>query len=375
MLLHVRRSRPPASIVVLSVALIALAACGGAAGDRAAPVGSAAADEQSAGSEPPGGDTTPEGEVTADGTQPPDTATPSGPEPWSAKPAVDPVGETIEGSLVTPDGRTRTYRLYVPASLPAGAAVPLLVGLHGGTGWGAQFQRSSGFDGIAEANGFLVVFPDGVGVGPTETLRTWNGGICCGPAARDDVDDVAFVSLLIDDVRGRYEVDPARIVAAGHSNGGVMSIRLACELSEKVVAVGFQAATMSIDSCDPPVPVSMLHLHGDADENVPPQGGRGTKGISGVEWRPAMDGLRSIAAADGCPDEPATVTDPDQPELTIQRWAPCADSTVVEYVLVPGADHAWMGADAGPRSPSGPPFAGFDSSAAIWAFLAAHPRG
>ena len=373
MLVGVRHPRPSAPILLFAFALVVTACGGTSTDDVAAPT--TTADPGGSGTTEPETDATPDDATPDDGTQPPGTASASSLEPWSAKPEVEPVGETIEGSLVTPDGRTRTYRLYVPASLPAGEPVPLLVGLHGGTGWGAQFQRSSGFDGIAEANGFLAVFPDGVGVGPTETTRTWNGGICCGPAARDDVDDVGFISLLIGDITARYDVDPGRVVAAGHSNGGVMSIRLACELSEQIGAVGFQAASMSIDSCDPPAPVSMLHLHGEADENVPPQGGKGTKGISGVDWRPALDGLRTIATADGCPDEPATVTVPDQPDLKIERWAPCDDGTVVEYVLVPGANHAWMGAEAGPLSPSGPPFAGFDSSAAIWAFLAEHPRG
>ena len=304
------------------------------------------------------------------GTQPPTTA--SDLEPWSASPAVEPVGQTIDGSMVTPDGRTRTWHLYVPTTLPADEPVPLLVGLHGGTGWGKQFQRSSGFDGIAEANGFLVVFADGVGVGPTETLRTWNGGGCCGPAMNDDVDDVAFISLLIDQLTSDHDIDPARIYAAGHSNGAVLSIRLACELADQIVAVGFQAGSMAIDDCDPVEPVSMLHLHGLADASVPVEGGVG-EGITKTNWNPVIDGLQELAAAEGCP-EPTTVTDPDQPELQIQRWSPCDDGTTIEYVLVPDANHAWMGASGGELSPSGTPFAGFDSSEAIWTFLAAHPR-
>lgn len=304
----------------------------------------------------------------------PSTSSAAAPAAWSAKPAVEPVGEVLDGSMVTPDGRTRTWHLYVPTTWPADEPVPLLVGLHGGTGWGDQFRRSSGFDGIAEANGFLAVFPDGVGVGPTETLRTWNGGVCCGPAARDNVDDVTFISLLIDQLTARYAIDPDRIVAAGHSNGAVLSIRLACELADQVVAVGFQAGTMEIDICAPAQPVSMLHIHGEADENMPPLGGEGSKGISGVAWNPALDGLHTIAAAQHCP-APQPVTDPVRPDLKIQRWSPCAAGTTIEYVLVPGADHAWMRTKL-LREPdrTGASPAGFESSEAIWAFLAAHPR-
>ena len=75
---------------------------------------------------------------------------------------VTPTGRTTDESVTTPDGRTRTYHVHVPDTLPPGA-VPLLVALHGGTGSGPQFERTSGFDGIADAQGFIVVYPDGVG--------------------------------------------------------------------------------------------------------------------------------------------------------------------------------------------------------------------
>jgi hypothetical protein len=183
--------------------------------------------------------------------------------------------------------------------------------------------------------------------------------------------------LLTMDLSGSMraaDIDPNRIVAAGHSNGAVLSIRLACELADQIVAVGFQAGTMEIDSSDPAVPVSMLHIHGKADENVPIAGGKGTKGISGVDWKPVIDGLRTIAAAQDCPP-PETVADPVRPELEIQRWAPCADDTTIELVVVPGADHAWMGTKLLRQpDPTGASFAGFESSEAIWSFLAAHPR-
>ena len=92
-------------------------------------------------------------------------------------------GETVDGQITTADGRVRTYHLYVPGG-PADEPAPLLIALHGGTGSGTQFRRNSGLDALADEHGFLVVYPDGVGVGPRDSLRTWNGGYCCGPAAR-----------------------------------------------------------------------------------------------------------------------------------------------------------------------------------------------
>ena len=86
----------------------------------------------------------------------------------AVQPAVPPKSAVVDASIQTADGRVRTYHLYVPSGVQSGAitaTLPLLVALHGGLGNGKQFERTSGFDGIAEANNFLVVYPDGVGTG------------------------------------------------------------------------------------------------------------------------------------------------------------------------------------------------------------------
>ena len=93
---------------------------------------------------------------------------------------------TGDETLTTPDGRVRTYHVYVPASVANAGRVPLLLALHGGGGSGAQFERNSGFDALADANHFVVVYPDGTEIGGTSILASghvWNGGRCCGPAA------------------------------------------------------------------------------------------------------------------------------------------------------------------------------------------------
>jgi len=168
------------------------------------------------------------------------------------------VGEILDVAVSTPDGRTRTAHLYVPASL-SDEPVPLLVALHGGTGWGTQFEQTSGYDGLAEANGFLVVYPDGIGSGPNEDrFRTWNGGVCCGAAAAGDVDDVAFLRALVDKLSDAYAIDSERVYATGHSNGMIMSYRLVCEAADVFVAAAGQAGTLGVDGCSPSEPVSLL---------------------------------------------------------------------------------------------------------------------
>jgi len=312
------------------------------------------------------------------GSDPARTTTTTESTTTTAAPAVEPGGTTVDATLRTPDGRDRTYHLYIPAGVaaaPTGEPVPLLVALHGGTGSGTQFEKSSGFDGLAEANRFLVVYPDGVGTGADgATNRTWNGGRCCGVAAREAIDDVAFVGLLVDALAGQYPVDPARVYAAGHSNGGILAYRLACELSEVVVAVGVQSTSLEIDGCAPARPVSVLHIHGTADQNIPIDGGVGPRALSGVSFAVPVDGARTMADRDGCPDEPERSTDPANPDVTVDAWTPCDDGTEVRFVTVDGAPHSWMGPRRPGTRPNAEGYADLDASARIWTFLIGHPR-
>ncbi|MEQ1874435.1 MAG: PHB depolymerase family esterase [Ilumatobacteraceae bacterium] len=282
-------------------------------------------------------------------------------------------GVTIDGELETSDGRTRTYHLYVPSDLPAGP-VPFLIALHGGTGSGSQFQSNSGFDELAQANGFLVVFPDGVGLGRNEDrLRTWNGGYCCGTAAKREVDDVGFIDALIDVLADEYEIDPNRIFAAGHSNGGIMAYRLACELADRIAAIGLQAGSLGIDECSPSQPVSVLHLHGTADESHPIEGGVGSNSISDTDFRSAAYSVETAAVAMECTAAPNESVDATNADVAITSWADCADGVEVRLVAVAGASHAWMGHPATRLTTD--PYADLDASAVILEFLLNHPRG
>ena len=296
------------------------------------------------------------------------------------RPAVTPTGSRSVGSIRTADGRDRTYRLYVPSSLRPGQRVPLLVALHGGIGSAEQFETNSGFDGLAEANRFVVAYPDGIGARPDGSgPQTWNGGYCCGPAAREGVDDVAFVRQLLDGLRAELPVDPSRTFAAGHSNGAIMVYRLACELSDRIAAIGVQSGSLGVEPCTQSKPVSVLHLHGTADTNHPIDGGRGSglASAAGVVFRPARSAVDALAAANGCSGAPATQTDASNPDLTVSTWGPCGLGTEVRYVMVAGVTHAWMGHPGASRLASryvGDPYPDLDASRAIWSFLAAHPR-
>lgn len=287
-------------------------------------------------------------------------------------PAPTAAGTTSDLAIRTTDGRDRTAHVYVPAGLATDQRVPLLVALHGGTGWGKQFEHTSGYDRLADVHGFIVVYPDGIGIGPNaDQLRTWNGGVCCGPAARQGVDDVAFLKQLVTAISADHRIDNNRVVATGHSNGMIMAYRLLCEAADVFVAAAGQAGTLGVDDCHPSQPVSLRHIHGSADANLPIDGGRGSSSISGIDFPSPRAGIRTFAAADGCRRTPKTTT---KGLATTRAWGRCDGGTEIEFVTVDGANHAWMGAGDRVR-PNGPqPFAGYDSSASSWKFLAAHPR-
>jgi polyhydroxybutyrate depolymerase len=310
----------------------------------------------------------------------PPTAVPSSEyDPYdNANPATVAIGTVTDEWVTTPDGRRRHFRLYLPSGVAVGSdTVPLLVALHGGLGSSDQFAANSGFDELAESNGFIVVYPDGIRAVPDRPgLQTWNGGYCCGPAARQNVDDVGYVRFLIDLLTQRYPIDSSRIFAAGHSNGAIMAYRLACELSDRIVAIGVQAGSLGIDDCQPTEPVSVLHVHGLADTNHPIDGGRGT-GVSGVEFRSGRDAVRTMSMKFDCLATPSIRTMTSNEDVENLMWSGCEEGSRIELVTVAGASHAWMGhraATAGSAALVGEPYMDFDASRAIWSFLAGHSR-
>jgi len=291
------------------------------------------------------------------------------------EPAVNPVGRAT-GGTVTVSGAQRTYRLYVPASLAQNTPVPLLVALHGGLGSGQQFEQQSGFDGLAEANRFIVVYPNGTPTRPGSQELVWNAGTCCSVAeqGRENIDDVGFISALITQLETQYDIDNNRVFATGHSNGAMLAERLACQLASQIVAIGVQSGALTIGQCEPSKPVAALEIHGTDDQNVPINGGVGSKSLVQDDFPPPVDGLKTLAAQDGCP--PAATTSTDS-AVNFEIWHPCEAGTLVEWAKVTGANHAWMGHPASPaaeRLEGGAPYMGFDSSAAVWSFLSAHPR-
>ncbi|GAC1633149.1 MAG: hypothetical protein NVS9B10_28250 [Nevskia sp.] len=274
-------------------------------------------------------------------------------------------------------GRTRTYSLHVPSSV-AGRRDPLalVVALHGGGGNGDANEQQTGFNALADREGFIVVHPDGTG--PARLLLnafgkgrlyTWNAGSCCGYAVEHGIDDVAYLRALVKTLQQRYPIDPRRIYATGLSNGGMMSYRLACEASDVFAAIGVVSGAQTSAGCQPAQPVSVIHFHGTADQNVPLAGGIGAKALDKQAKPPVMDAINFWLRADGLAATPQISA---RGSIRKQVWSGGSGAEVVLY-LIDGGGHAWPGGKQ-MLAMLDKPAQDLAATPLIWEFFKAHPK-
>ncbi len=190
--------------------------------------------------------------------------------------AESPAGKSVEQSMRC-GGVERTYLVYAPPSLDRKKPVPLVIVLHGGFGSGkaTEFRLLGGrMDILADRDGFVVVYPDGTG-GPF--ARHWNDGRKGVDYAshKNNVDDVAFISGLVDRISTEYMIDPKRVYVTGMSNGAMMTHRLGIELSRKIAAIATVAGALPepLATRRPACPVPALIINGTADSMVGWKGG------------------------------------------------------------------------------------------------------
>jgi polyhydroxybutyrate depolymerase len=131
-------------------------------------------------------------------------------------------------------GLERSYVVHVPKSRDHAKPMPVVLALHGATMNGPMMAWFTDLNRKADEAGFLAVYPNGTG---RRSSLFWNGGDCCGSAMQNNVDDVAFINGVIDDLMKVYSVDARRIYATGMSNGGIMVYRLAAEISDRIAAI------------------------------------------------------------------------------------------------------------------------------------------
>jgi len=244
----------------------------------------------------------------------------------------------ISGTL-TIDGIPRTYMLNLPPDYYDAADFSLVIAMHGGGGDAAQFETASKLTEKADLFKFVVVYPEGVkSTGPLGA-RTWNAGGCCEYARDNNIDDVGFITQLIDALIASYKINPKKIYATGHSNGGMLAYRLACEVPDKVAAIATSACSMVVKQpCSPTRAVPVLHMHSVLDARIPYTGG---VGVSSAYFPPLDSILNVWSLNDACANVAEIITDDSSYKLT--QWSDCTDDVLIQYYLTQDGGHAWPG--------------------------------
>ena len=176
----------------------------------------------------------------------------------------------------------RSYILHVPSTYSSATAVPLMIALHGHSWTAARFRDTTQLDQVADSKNFIIAYPDGEG-------NMWNAGNCCSTLGTDDV---TLISGMIDSITSKYNIDKSRVWVLGHSNGAMMAYRAACEISEKITAIAVGAGTFAAFSCKPTKAVSVIEIHGTADQVL---------SIDGTIWGPSpLASAAKYAGYAGC---------------------------------------------------------------------------
>lgn len=199
----------------------------------------------------------------------------------------------VSSETVTFNGRTSN--LDVPASYSPDTPAPLIVLLHGYSSNGANTSLYFRLANIADEFGFFLLNPDGLADGNS---TGWNATDACCDFSPPAHDDSAFLRGLIETVSNQYAIDPRRIFITGHSNGGFMSYRMACDHADIVAAIASLAGATFNDpaSCNPSEPVHILQIHGTNDWTIKYAGGS----IGGAPYPSALGSVEIWNAYNNC---------------------------------------------------------------------------
>ncbi len=237
----------------------------------------------------------------------------------------------IQSGTLTHDGEVRDYFFYLPSDHNSTDKYPLVLNLHGRGSNAGQQQFLTDMNAVAEANGFITVNPDAIS-------NEWNLLVGLG-----GVDDVGFLSALIDKFVADFGADPNRVYSAGMSLGGFMSHTLACEITDKVAAIASVTGSMAapvFSNCTPTRPIPVMQMHGTADSVVQYTGA--------PEYAPIEDVVAFWVGHNNCPTTPeiASVPDNDMTDSTTAMKSTYSwgdDSSQVIFYRIEDGGHTWPG--------------------------------
>jgi polyhydroxybutyrate depolymerase len=286
---------------------------------------------------------------------------------WAQKPKLTLLPGDQQGSIVH-QGIRRHFLIHIPEKLAREKGLPLIFVLHGGGGTPLTVAKLTGFSQLGDSAGFIVVYPQAVN-------RHWNDGRAVKGfrSQRQGVDDVGFIAALIDTMVARFAVDRHRVYAAGISNGGMMCLRLGCELSFRLAAIASVAAALPeklARESKPVAPISVLMINGTEDPVVPYQGG----GVGLFAKRGRVISVEKTVdfwvKNNGCTAKPVA-TEPVNNELGRVKkrvYSGGRDGSEVVLYTIEGGGHIWPG---GERRPShfGTYSQDINATRVIWEFF------
>lgn len=253
------------------------------------------------------------------------------------------LGPGVNDVVVTGGGADHPVRIFVPSRL-ASIPAPVVIGWHGLGGDGAQQAEYSGYERLAEEQGFVVAHPTGVGEGGGPT--SWQ--LAPGSGARDDL---AFADVLIDELVAGWCADPTRVYSTGFSNGGYFTARLVCERADRIAAAVSVAGLTHPDGCAPSRPVPYLGYHGTDDAVVPYDGGESVLAgptvpadLAAVLGLPIRAEFDEFAADAGC--DPTTNDQYIGVEVIVSNYTGCEFGTMAFFEVQEGG-HTWPGSPVG----------------------------
>lgn len=270
-------------------------------------------------------------------------------------------------------GLTRRYMIHVPASYDPAKPTALLFALHGGGGHMEYQANDTGYGQIsaAEKYGFVAVFPNGYSKFDSGRLATWNAGNCCGASRDRNIDDAGFIRQIFGNLSRQMPIDRNRVYATGMSNGGLMSYRLACEMSDVFRAIAPVAGTDNTRSCNPSQPVSVLHIHAKNDTHVLFSGGVGPDSVSKeviTDFTSVPDTIVKWVKLNGCTTTAKRILEKEGAYCDL--YSPCRDNTEVQLCVTEAGGHSWPGGTK-KRSSEGPSKA-ISANEVMWEFFRRH---
>jgi polyhydroxybutyrate depolymerase len=234
-------------------------------------------------------------------------------------------------------GGDRSTSVELPIGYSENDPAPLLLDLHGFMGDGLSQQRFSRLSNTARENGFVYAAPDGSRNSNGD--QYWNASKACCNFDRTDIDDVAYLKSLIDEISKKVAIDPKRIYMFGHSNGAFMSYKFACTYPDTVAAIVGVAGAMDVvgNECAISSPVSVLEIHGTADSVIGFTGGA----IAGNSYTSVEQTVDIWRKLDKCVGTPIAKENIDIDESldgaeTKVFESTCTNSTVTSWQIVDG---------------------------------------